>query len=586
MSFLRKAWFFNLFCFLLLIFYAYCFVDSVSPYWFNPQWTTDDALQQVFPFHKVNYPDLFAGDLITDVMEGYLAPLHYYLSWFVTELTADPIMMSHWLTLMQYVLSLLFVFLLVKHFTAFAPACFAVVWLLHTRTFMQRITGGLPRGWSPVLIAAFLYFLAKEKHKTVLFVLLCGCLLNPPATIICAVTYGLYLSCSLLIKRDRIALKNLLILILLSPLYILITYKVVERPESVGQMVTYEQALEMPSMNRPDGRFPFVPLLDYKQEVTMFGFQPFRHRLAKLDSFQKAYLAPVVKFFRANGITIFLLAIATLLLVNLMKSKQVLPLVLFCYFLAVVSVYFLSRVLAFNLYVPNRHLQQPLSIFWVAAFVVLLWQVFARVKTTSLVKSVYAYSPRHFVIFIITAVMIYFCNGHGFFGTANFNYSLYKKGKVFAWLKKNTPQDSVIAGHPQHIDATMLFAERQAYATYETAHPFYPKYFKEMLRRHQISLQAHYAKDLSEVYQLLKDEGVDYFVFNKSRFYPDALAKEDYFEPLNGLVQDLTSRHYNEYAYKQIPRQVDRVKTPYLLFRDEQSVIIDLKKLGEFLNVA
>src|SRR5690606_23050119 len=97
---------------------------------------------------------IFEGDLITTMMECYLAPLHYWMSWGITWLTGDPIMMSHWMMLIQVSVAVGFFFLAARAFAGTAPAFFAVLWLLHTRLVMQRLTGGLPRGWSLPLFAA------------------------------------------------------------------------------------------------------------------------------------------------------------------------------------------------------------------------------------------------------------------------------------------------------------------------------------------------------------------------------------------------------------------------------------------------
>ena len=245
---INKTHFFNIFCFILTATYLFLFFRDITPFWFNPEWTTDDALQQTYPFHQILIPDLFKGDLITEVMLGYLAPVHYWLSYFFTVLTGDPIMMGHWVMLIQISVLSLFLFLLIYKLSAFGPACLGLLWIYHTRTFMQRITGGLPRGWSAPLIVAFLYFLVKKNHKAVLLVLFIGCLLHPPSTLICATTYGLYLFFGVVVQKTRKEfLKPLIVLIILSPVYVFTVFKVVERPEHIGQMITYEKALKDPT---------------------------------------------------------------------------------------------------------------------------------------------------------------------------------------------------------------------------------------------------------------------------------------------------------------------------------------------------
>ena len=130
----------------LTLAYIVLYCRSVAPYWFNPNWTTDDGLQQLFPLHSVYHPHIFQGDLIADVMRGYLAPLHWGISYLITLLTRDPVMTGHWVNLIQLALAAVFLFLLVKARSAWTPAFFALLWFFHTRHLVQRTTGGIPRG--------------------------------------------------------------------------------------------------------------------------------------------------------------------------------------------------------------------------------------------------------------------------------------------------------------------------------------------------------------------------------------------------------------------------------------------------------
>jgi hypothetical protein len=517
---------------LLLEYVRRLWID-LSPYWFNPLWTTDDALQQIYPFHKVLNPELFKGDLITEVMEGYLAPLHYWISWGLTWLTGDPIMMSHWLTLIQIGLAALFIFLTLKHVTNWGVACLGVLWLLHTRALFQRMVGGLPRCWASAIVAATIYFMVKRNHKAVLVVLLLGCLLNPPATLVAAATYGLFLTIAVLLPKTRKEfLKPFLTLVLLSPVYAGSVLLVIKRSPEVGQMVTFDEASKMPEFQRPSGRFPFLPLDTRTYEYRIYGYQPFKHRLFDVDSYiikELGWKFWPREFFKIVTFPIIILVGLCLLFKEARQRRWIAPAEVLSCLAAIIIVYELSRLLAFQLYVPNRHLQAPLSVFWLIAFPIAIQRAFQN------------FWPR-VLAFLALAAFVIVLSGHGFYGTANYNYSRYKKGKVFEWIRKNTAQDALIAGHPTHIDALMLFGERTAFATTETAHPFYTQYFKEIKRRLELSLRAHYAQDLKTVVDLLQPEGVDYFVFNRMRFYPDALAREKFFEPLHGLVRELASK--------------------------------------------
>ena len=88
---------------------------------------------------------------------------------------------------------------------------------------------------------------------------------------------------------------------------------------------------------------------------------------------------------------------------------------------------------------------------------------------------------------------------------------------------------------------------------------------------------------MSEVVQLLEPEGIDYFVFRRKDFYPEELAEASFFKPLDQLVHELTRRHYTEYAYRALPREVDLERFPYMPFRDRLSVVVDIAKLKAHL---
>jgi len=136
----------------------------------------------------VTYPGLFAGDIVTEVMKGYLAPAHYWISYGVAMLTGgDVIMMSHWVMLIQVVLTLGFFFAAVRTAAGTVPAMVAVTWLLHDRNVMQRlnrwIASRLVRG-SCFRRSSVLLFVGITARFSLL--MLIGCLTNPPATLVCS----------------------------------------------------------------------------------------------------------------------------------------------------------------------------------------------------------------------------------------------------------------------------------------------------------------------------------------------------------------------------------------------------------------
>ena len=567
---------------ILLLNYGLLFWFSLSEYWFNPAWTTDDAMQQIFPFHKVYNPGIFEGDYITTSMTAYLAPVHYYLAYAVTWLTGDPIMMSHWLMLIQMLGTLIFLFLAVQKASATFPACIAVVWFIHSRHLVQRLTGGLPRGWIAPMIAMYFYFMISRKHWAVIITLMLSCLLNPLAAFMLTIAYGLNLLWLLYWKESRaLTWRPFIRFLLACPVIAGTTYVTTARPPELGHMVTYEEAMAMPELSKEGGRFKIVPFQSPWSEITNYGSQVF------VTAFYKG-----PKFFKRNMHWFICGILALLLLLSIVRKQSAIPSELTIFLTATIVAYLLARQFAFELYIPTRYLRFPIGMFLIASISIGVWKAFAfrlpnfNVARThlDLVRDEIRVYWASFVAFIAIAILVFLGSGDGLARKASFNYVAGQDGHVFEWIRKNTFQDSVIAGHPLFMDAIPLFAIRRVYVSNETTHPFYDKYYSEMKRRTEISLKAHFARNLRELSSILEHEKIDYFVFERKRFYPDELKAATYFAPFDILAEELTRPPYEEFAYRALPEEVDTERYPFMLFKDTLSVLIDVKKLKKYLE--
>lgn len=569
------AWIPHIIAVAAALLYGWYFLKGLTPYWFNPQWTTDDALQQSFPFHKVYNPELFKGDIITKMMEGYLTPVQYWLSWVITYFTADPIMTGHWVMLIQLVLTSGFITAAVYRAGGLVPACFAFIWLLHTRHIMQRLTGGLPRGWAAPVIAAYLFCMVGRHHKGVIALLFIGALVHPPSTFVCALAYGFYLLWRVAWRETRAAaLRPFFTYSVAGPAIALVTWLVVKMPPDLGTMASYDVAASMPEFSREGGRFPFVPLMPLLREFRIFGFMAFTSRLHHIPFTRELMVV-------ATASMLFF----AFLIVDYRKGKRkqwVMGAELATFAFAAICAYLASRQLAFKLYVPDRHLQFPMGLFFVTAFSIAAWRAFHS-GAGEFRSAAWKHAKGSFCALLALAALIFTGSGNGLQGSANFNVPASRAGHVNSWLEKNTPIDSLIAGYPDHVDLVPLFAKRQVYISTETAHPFYDKYYSEVRRRIDITLRAHFARDLKELLTLLEPEGIDYFVFRRKLFYPEELQKADYFKPFDQLVYTLTRRGDNDYAYRQLPRKVEAA-APFMPFKDDQSAVVDIAELRRYID--
>lgn len=556
----------ELFLIFLLITYAALFLKSIAPFWFNPRWTTDDGVQQLFPFFAVLDPAPWQGDLIYEVMRGYLAPLHYALGASITLITRDPIMTGHVMMLIQLLLTLAFLFLALRRVAGLTPALFSLLWLLHTRSILQRMTGGLPRGWAVPLITAYFYFVLTGRHRLVLLTLLCGCLLNPPATFLVAAAYGLHVVWGVTKSSTRSAfLRPLRELLLATPIFIAVTLGVTQRPENIGHVLTLNEASQMPEMSRDGGRFSFLPFPPWQRELREYGMRAFLGKKENPPALLQKYMPHLV-----------LTILGALVFAGIRARKSYIPNPILAFGLASLAVYFISRPLAFYLYVPDRHLNIPLALFFITAFSAGIWNVLSNSKQAGSRLAIGGLSA--------LACLLFASTGLGLSGKMNFNYNSSKRGDYPEWIRRHTPAQALIAGHPTVVDPVPLFSQRKIYASSETWHPFYSGYNVEMKRRLSIALRAHYAKSLGEFFELAKSEHFDYFVFDRSLFYPQALQKAGYFQPLNELVRQLSRGDPQKFAYRELPNSVDIDKYPFMPYRDRLVAIVDVAKLGQFLN--
>ncbi len=566
----------------LLVGYFVAFVASLHGRWFDRSWTTDDATQQLYPFYDALYPSRFEDDLISEVMRGCLPPLHYWLGYGITLVTRNPIMTGHWMMLVQLSVAAVFLFAAVRKWSATAPALLSVVWFLHTRDTMQRLTGGLPRGWTPAMFAAFLYCVSARRHTATLAVILAGILLNPPGAVVVGIAYGAILlwraTCESGSQRG-VARGQLARSIALVPLFVAVAFGVVQRSPAVGQMVSFEEASLMPEFQRPNGRFPFLPLDPAAYELRTFGLQAFISRLNPTDPAWKGQVYAAVAG-----------ALALIVCGGLVRRRRVVPVEILLFGASALLTYGVSRAVAFRLFVPDRHLQIPMVFVCVPLFCVGVWRVATRGRVGA-ERDESAYADTKFrtawpaaLGFVALGWLIIQGTGKGLGGDANFNYPTWKRGEMYSWIRENTAPEAVIACHPTHCDGMQLFAARRALVTTETSQPFYPRFNLEMRRRSEVALKAHYAESLPDLVTLLEPEGVSHFVFRRRDFRPEVLREVSYFPPLDSLVRQLVTRPSGKFAFNELPKEIDPVKYPYVVHIDAVSIIVDIQALAASLR--
>lgn len=110
---------------------------------------------------------------------------------------------------------------------------------------------------------------------------------------------------------------------------------------------------------------------------------------------------------------------------------------------------------------------------------------------------------------------------------------------VFRFVQ-STPKASLIAGHPDMMDNVTTFGTRKAFITYELSHTWYKRYWKEVKQRTFDFFHAYYSDDARLVRDFCRKYGIDYLVVREEDFQPDLPARQSlYFEPFGSYIRDL-----------------------------------------------
>lgn len=551
-----RSWLLEAAALALLLAYFVLFVQSVQPRWFNPGFATEDAFQQWFPFQEVLTPGRHAADLPYQAMRSYLMPLHWQLGALVTRITGDPVMGAHWIMLVQVLLTGCFIWLCVRRLSSRWAAHLALLWFLHSRPVLERMAGGLPRGWMAPLCAALLWCLITNRRSAAFVVLACAAFLNPPAAAVCALTWVLWIVWGRLRGCGNVTDRGILTAVVLIALVAAPAWWCSKPPPSVGSMISLSQARDMPEFQRGSGRFKFLPFRPVHEE---FSFAVSRVFAAPAH-------APSV--FAARNSVWLVLGLMVVLSILAARRREVLwgsPLV--CLAASSLALYFLARVLAFHLYVPNRYLMLPWAVFFLVALPAGVWR-YCRGRDFSA-----------FLAMALLGALVWAGSGSGLKGPAGLT-ARRPSPDLYRVLAGRIAPDALVAGNPEAFAGVALFSNRRLFVSSEVAHPFYQDYYREMKRRLLVVWSAVYSRDLDKFMQTLQTEGVTHFIFRRGDYKPAALTRPQTFQPVGNTVRELAGHPAGDFVYS---RFIKDAQAEFVVYQDQKVVVVDVQKMTELL---
>lgn len=497
-------------------------IFAVGDGYFSGYVFANDARQQITPYWWFHGSGNVGDSLVYEYMYRYTT-LGHRLLYYVLTFLVTPVVASQAVSLALVAAVVFFCYKLGRRSS---HAIGAVLMYLVLRQHGWALFGGLPRSFGPPVALAFLYFLLGRNERGILAALVAGAFFYPSVFIICLGAYGLYLLWRIAAERTAASLVPMLRLACVFVVCLAAMLPNFSKSETIGKVVTLRQASEMPEWNRKTGRFRELPLRKAWVEIRnepMRSLEPFAWRNS-----------PVIV--RVQGSTKVLVAIsATLIALALMMTgrfRGVVPQVL-CYAASSVILYFIARALAFRLFLPDRLLLYGLRIAVVLALCLGLGGI-PRLKIAGRMLPAGGAALAGF----LALVFILWHPGIAMPGTyRNFGFEDKRVRKEFYGAVKALPR-GVIAGDPNELDNVVITTGQDAYFTFETAHPLYDNYYREISRRIRAFHEAYFATGIEAVAAFARDEKVDYLLVNRSHFAPGGVGRYRLFAPHEHEVRE------------------------------------------------
>jgi len=379
--------------------------------------------------------------------------------------------------------------------------------------FLENISGGLSRAFASPLLAAFCYSLLL-RGWFMGWVLAAQAIFIPYIFLPCAGTLVLNRAWSQLRGQVPIWLRTKREWVTLVVSTALVgVYTLAYGMKGFGPLVSLSETLGRPEFG-PQGRLDLVPL---PNPFLDFVYYPFE-RIGLFKEFglftgiaSLVFLAPILWF---GGRVVDWRGLA----------RKLKPLALTgAVFLAF---YVAARVVAFKLFVPDRYAQYPVNLLYAILLAACLAGAVKRLGVTKL----------------MAAGLILLAAGLGAVRLKNvalYDYSA--DAPLFTAVEAATPNDAMLAGHPLLMDNVMTFSRRNAYATFELAHPWSKGYWEQLAPRLDGFFKAYYAADAAEVIRFAKESAADYLLVDVSHFTPAFLSGSPFFEPYGSRIKQMTA---------------------------------------------
>jgi hypothetical protein len=485
----------------------------------NPLVVNDDVRQQLYWMRRWIDPGLYPPDILNNYAS-------LYVSWGVKALyragclLADPLLFSKFVAagLFAWLGALFFATGRALRDNGLGLAALALCWL--SPAFMENISGGLARAFAAPLFLLFLLGLVERRRALALGALLAQALFIPYILLPCLLAACLHLAAwrAGIVKNPPLLRGWIDAAACAAALLLAVAWQHGLAAAGFGPLPWAGEVANRPEFHE-GGRLALLPQPSLAWELVLrpwSAFAPFREGMTAGVAF--------------SVIALPLLALGARRARWRELTPHAAPLAAVA--AASLALYAVARLAAFKLFVPSRYLEYATNLFLILG---------AAVALEALLRRVLSRAPKAAAKIsagaLLAGALILGMSRQ--YGVELYDYS--GDGALYAFAQ-STAKTARFAGPPELMDNVLAFGERNVYASFELAHPWSAGFWTTIGPRLERQADAAYASDPEALRRFCAAEGIDYFVVDRRRYAPEAIARGVSFEPLGARVRAIAAQ--------------------------------------------
>ncbi len=512
---------------ILLSFTAYmaAWLDFNGPMLTDPDLQSDDARTSIFPFHRYDSDPSLEGDPIADEMLS-LVPSGVWLLYRILVPLSDVFIAPKIVQAIAFlVLAAAGVVLWRARRAGLGAGLLLVFFICHDWFAVERIAGGLGRAFGFPCFALWLAGVLAKNRWARFGAPVIGAVTYPSVMAMLLAAEGLYAVRDLTKVKASVFWGRLRRYALLVGISVLAVLPSLLGSDDRGPFFTLEQAKLEPAFSRA-GRLWILPFAEPSKVFLDTYLDP-------LTPHGESPLPRLKHAFEANAESWATAFIGLLLLAGLLRLGPR-PSVAIAFTCGTVILYLLSRLLAFQLYSPERYYSFGMRM----ALYALLVSVPAGLCST-LRRRPRAISRNFMAAGLL--LLVWTCTGDGQKKPSGMFISADQDRPLYDFIR-TLPKDVRIASHPLDGDGIPYFGARATMGTFETLQPWFVDSWRRQKRRCEATLRALYATNRKEVLDYAAKYGVTHFLINRSRYRSNFVGKSSSFQPFSSYSRALLAR--------------------------------------------